>query len=838
MKPQTLLFPTNDAPVTIKQGIGGDCYLLASLDCILANSEGYKAVKSLFTSTENGVFVKIKRTNLSAFLKTKQLQEKYKYHFDPINNEDVFFLDNKRLKEIDCEHGGVVSNSLAVKILERLSSYYYVSDWDYSQPLASVKAHNISVRHNESSTAFVGKLLGIEAQDSKDINSIIEFKIANPQASVYISIDYGNIDSFGKRHGRHALRIDKIIPNPKSPGGYDFSLANPWNNQEREIYNLDDIRERNYRFCTFNVRPHYYDELVRLPISDSLRETVLKKPQLMNFLLQIKNINNKLTPQVIENCILLCDQMKFLPSLFSLLENEEKIQVVSLISQHNNKASFLNRLKTIPNGKNILFNLLIEEAASEKSKQMNINLEASKKEIDRQLIDFYNSGNETFLTRTADLRFYFIDKILNNSLIEKRFPKLLYKKDEKLLKDKNAKEILCACIQNINATPESFTTCNTEQSIIECQNSLIKHLQELLAGQEVKDAQKLLDLEKVPLIDALDVNEAYNMKIAAIKNAAVNRRYSIASSLLLIRNKIQEITAITVCFDKEEDFEEINKLQDRLESRLNQICDSSLKKALDNLCLKSNPDFNAALLAKGEEISKAATLQREMIASKKSNDFLKELGDLSAGFIQKNTLATAQTYRNELDKKVATFIGGYTGKQIQRVLKESNWEIFISLCLDLTQNVHTARSERIQKIEKILKPINNALNELKSKIDCSTQCISKKGYDEAKILLDTLIKEKDIFSDKLYSTNNQRNDKANSVEFKQACLLKIEKATIALENEVGWMDYLTNLAITLINIPIKIVTLGYWGAFFKPIESHSLEGLENFSNSIQLVDAC
>lgn len=42
----TPLFPPNDGPITIHQGRGGDCYLLAAVDCLLSTGpEGYAALK-------------------------------------------------------------------------------------------------------------------------------------------------------------------------------------------------------------------------------------------------------------------------------------------------------------------------------------------------------------------------------------------------------------------------------------------------------------------------------------------------------------------------------------------------------------------------------------------------------------------------------------------------------------------------------------------------------------------------------------------------------------------------------------------------------------------------
>ncbi len=206
----TPLFPRDDVAITLSQGKTGDCYLLAALDCVFnLGKEGRDAIKSLFTETDDGVIVRIKRSKQSAFLKPEKMKGKYEYFHDTITDEDVFKISTEKLGEIDKTTIGAQTNSLAVKILERISSYYYVSDWNNDGILASVLAHNIALRHSDTSTTFVGTLLGIDAYDTRDLDQIIKLKTINPQLPVYISMSYGKPDIFGKFHGRHALRVER-----------------------------------------------------------------------------------------------------------------------------------------------------------------------------------------------------------------------------------------------------------------------------------------------------------------------------------------------------------------------------------------------------------------------------------------------------------------------------------------------------------------------------------------------------------------------------------------------------------------------------------------------------
>ncbi|WP_244941013.1 hypothetical protein [Legionella sainthelensi] len=171
---------------------------------LLLNSgpEGYASLKSLFVEKANCVEVHIKRTEQSKLLQMDKIPGKFLYYYDQMTNQDVFFLDRTRLDEIDRPGVGVASNSLAIKILERLSSYYYVNKgWNHYDPSASVMAHNIPNRHLGYETEFVANLLGVSAQDYLNINDIVKLKTIAPQEPVYIALDWGDVDVYGQRHG-------------------------------------------------------------------------------------------------------------------------------------------------------------------------------------------------------------------------------------------------------------------------------------------------------------------------------------------------------------------------------------------------------------------------------------------------------------------------------------------------------------------------------------------------------------------------------------------------------------------------------------------------------------
>ncbi|TIE30313.1 hypothetical protein DIZ73_08030 [Legionella pneumophila] len=457
------LFPEKNAPLTIKQGPVDDCYLLVALDCIFnSGDEARQLLASKFTQTPLGLTLRIKRNNQSTRLDSQKMRGKYIHVYDRNTDEDVFFIGQQKLKEIDNSKKGVETNSLAIKVLERISSYYYTGDWDHTNESGSLTAHSIRQRHMETSTRFVGKLLGIHAEDTEEMDAIIKLKLMNPKEAVYISFAYGEPDANGKIHDRHALRIDKVVP--KINGGYDFILVNPWDNQKQETFSLEELEKRDCRFCTFSLNQQRY-EITRILLKNPIGQGqyIFANPELFTLLLQMQKLSLLSDAKNIQACINLHKQMPYLPSLYnSLTSDEQKKLIQGMVGTKGDKEKFIKHLiinaprldliKTIfqnepPENKteNMIvdlaleakkknsparivfedpefFTLIMNRAIHHKATIRGCSQEQAKKLIESKMINFYsdNLGTDS-LTRNARLCELFAAKIFTKTSIETWF---------------------------------------------------------------------------------------------------------------------------------------------------------------------------------------------------------------------------------------------------------------------------------------------------------------------------------------------------------------------------------------------------------------------------------
>ena len=240
---------------TIKQGKAGDCYLLVFLDCLMNTSqEGLEYIKSLFTETEAGVELRIKRSALSYHLVNKDLT-KYNYYFDENTDQDVFTISHEKCREIDSSLDGVRTDSLAVKILERICAYYYFEKW---QPIhTSLSVHSIRQMFCDErnrtpglSLYFVAQLFSVEARKIEDVRHLIALKKIIPGLAVYLSLN--------EKNGRHSYGVHSIVLDGAS-GLERGLLINPWDNQNLTSCALMTLHARDPAFYFLKTESEKYE---------------------------------------------------------------------------------------------------------------------------------------------------------------------------------------------------------------------------------------------------------------------------------------------------------------------------------------------------------------------------------------------------------------------------------------------------------------------------------------------------------------------------------------------------------------------------------------------------
>ncbi|AMP88999.1 hypothetical protein [Legionella pneumophila] len=399
----TPLFPEKNTPLTIKQGPVDDCYLLVALDCIFnSGDEARQLLAAKFTQTPLGLTVRIKRNNQSTRLDSQKMRGKYIHVYDRNTDEDVFFIGQQKLKEIDNSKKGVQTNSLAIKVLERISSYYYTGDWDHTNESGSLTAHSIRQRHMETSTRFVGKLLGIHAEDTEEMDAIIKLKLMNPKEAVYISFAYGEPDANGKIHERHALRIDKVVT--KTNGGYDFILVNPWDNQKQEIFSLEELEKRDCRFCTFSLNQQRH-EITRILLKNPIEQGqyIFANPELFNLLLQMQKLSLLSDAKNIQVCINLHKQMPYLASLYnSLTSDEQKKLIQGMVDTKGDTEKFIKHLIINVPRLDLIKTIIQHEPLKDKTEKTIVDLALeAKKKLSPARIVFENAEFFTLIMNRA-----------------------------------------------------------------------------------------------------------------------------------------------------------------------------------------------------------------------------------------------------------------------------------------------------------------------------------------------------------------------------------------------------------------------------------------------------
>jgi|GEM_PF-6510889 len=327
----TPLFPIAAEPLMIVQGGTGNCYLLAILDCIYNLDEQTRShVQSRFEAIMNGeefesISFRVKQTGKRKPVQTKNIKEKYTYVHNKDTDEDIFTLSAERSRFIDTD-SEVKSNSLAIKILERISAYYFDTAWGEGATAAVVyqeskEAHKAAFRFKDPSAEFVANLMGVVASDNLALTGAIKFKKINPAEPVYIELQYGKKDDKGTMHARHALRIDRIEERPD--GNHLFILRNPWNNLATESFTLQELEARAPALSMFSPNPQQAELKKRLlQMDEEFGVYLYQHPALLPI---VADITDNQTPDVVHNLILWCVRLhQKAPELFKQFQHLSK----------------------------------------------------------------------------------------------------------------------------------------------------------------------------------------------------------------------------------------------------------------------------------------------------------------------------------------------------------------------------------------------------------------------------------------------------------------------------------------------------------------------------------
>jgi hypothetical protein len=800
----TPLFPENNSPPIIRQGNAGDCYLLASLDCIFnLGQEGYDVVKSMFTETEKGVEVRIKHTDQSKRLQKGKLECKYDYYYDEERQQDVIIVSKEILEQIDEYQEGVISNSLAVKILERLTSYYYASPLP-NQPLASIAAHEMPRRlsETETSTKFAAKFLGIGAHDvtGDNINEIIKLKTIAPEYPVYISIAYGN--------GRHALRIDKIVPNVNSDGEYDFVLVNPHDNQERETYSLGHIILSKPRFCTFTTKP-YQHELTQVLLSRSfptmIGEAIFANPKIFDelckelaggdTLLGDESIKQQVAAKIAElalktrnqqlyNCLCFIkfDFQKYIEksknktekirSIFEMEKNQPEINVKLLkdiiaFAQLFNK-SYSSKIELDFDNQGI-FEMVLNRAIKAKAEKEKVDVKEAEKIVVNGLIKYYDNKNCDCLTRSGNLRLYFNQEqeLFNFHHIKLKLNDWFGKK-----------------MEQINKLSVSFYEINSKEDVKKHEQSLIQELTKLndsVPDQIIKfdtEPDRITNGDMVSLFS--DYRSAFEGKVKEIKDAAAKRVTEL--ELAAVNEYLKAIKDFSVSFEVTKTSDNVDlhtkKLYERFQILVNNV---KLVHVAEITGFSSMPELHCIIEEKKQEIHQAAILRKI------------ELLGVKIHFTDTNSQDIFQ-HRNELFTEL---------EQISR---------------DSSQCTPTFQAEVSLKLGDCRKKIDAEFKKAKNKL-----ILRESHFPEYLQILDNKVKEverqaKDDnyrnaanVARELYNTlNNAKVGFLNSEkrialpEFQYKCIKAINYALPLLEKHQGWKELLADIA----SVVLTITTLG------------------------------
>ncbi|QMT61054.1 hypothetical protein [Legionella sp. PC997] len=533
----TPLFPNDNEYVHIRQQQVGDCYLLAHLDCYLNEVAGGRShIKQMFTENSDGsVTVRFPRNHYSKFLVWTDITAKYHYTQDRTTGHDVFTIPKEELQRIDRNQigfnkYGVQSNSLAVKIIEHLSSYYFIGSLG-TAPNISAMAHNFNNRYERTNAAagFVSHLLGTQAYPAPvEYIKTMNESISPYTPSTVVDMKYGSPDASGEIHSVHTLRVHRLEVVHEKPGPIVyFHLVNPWDNSKTEVFSEEELRKREARFFVLNLdEPRETLNKTLLQCTKYTRRYIDARVNLLKALLSFQATEGGrrfLTMQCLEACVQLHSQIPY----FDLLLNSSKpsaedaqeqlIIIRQMIMAYGNKKEF--------------FRLLCMSLPDAGFIQLLLNYEQPpQNEINEVLAEIRNDKSHPLHTAVI------------SGIIQNR-------------EYRQAEQLILAYVQQIEDFLEKNSGSN-EEEVEYHRRAQIAHVEAISLDPRLKEAEKYLGFPT----GHPKVNEAYNKKIKAI-NAAATKRLNTLNELFVINHQEEEIDEFLIKNVKQE-IEQIKNIED------------------------------------------------------------------------------------------------------------------------------------------------------------------------------------------------------------------------------------------------------------------------------------
>lgn len=192
----------------------------------------------------------------------------------------------------------------------------------------------------------------------EDINQVIKLKTIAPHEPVYLTLDYGQQDRRGVYHSRHALRVDKITPNPQIPGGYEFSLVNPWNTRIIETWSQEDIKNVDLNMLAFTKIKKKAFSLKILSIPEHEAGFIFNHAELKENLFSLFRTRNDVNTQFLLNGVSL---YKRFPSIFDKIPSIASREL-SIFNSSIQKDALIACLKSSPEQFENNYKLLIKNA--------------------------------------------------------------------------------------------------------------------------------------------------------------------------------------------------------------------------------------------------------------------------------------------------------------------------------------------------------------------------------------------------------------------------------------------------------------------------------------------